>query len=372
MTGSSFYSQPIVELHLEPTDKCNARCPMCARRKQGGPLVDGVGQTDFSMQVYGALLVSPALSELQTLRLCGNLGDPILHPKLDKMIELAKSHWPEASIKLNTNGSIKSRDWWFDLGRFFQGKHDLVQFALDGFGEEFSRYRRGLSSDEVLKRAESFIRGGGRCQWVFHAFAHNEHQIVQAKKMSKHLGFESFVVKKTKRFFRSATSSWQSRFEVLDESGQVVDSLEPAKAAKHPLAVLESAQSAKEILSGCSITCRAKTRSSIYISAKGVVAPCCWVGGQVESDSSGALDLQEILKSHGGQKSLQLGSSQIEDILHGSEFLGALESSWDDSSGIHKRPRVCERICGQHEFGFRQQFEEPKSSHSAPAQSGLV
>ena len=34
--------EDIKSIHLEVTTKCQAKCPMCARRINGGPLLDGL------------------------------------------------------------------------------------------------------------------------------------------------------------------------------------------------------------------------------------------------------------------------------------------------------------------------------------------
>ena len=43
-----FYDKDIVGLHLEPTSKCNAKCPQCPRNVYGSNhLLDNLQEEDF-------------------------------------------------------------------------------------------------------------------------------------------------------------------------------------------------------------------------------------------------------------------------------------------------------------------------------------
>ena len=44
---------------------------------------------------------------------------------------------------------------------------------------------------------------GGIAQWDYIVFKHNEHQVEEARKLSKELGFFEFQIKKTSRFFKT-------------------------------------------------------------------------------------------------------------------------------------------------------------------------
>ena len=42
----------IKSIHLEVTSKCQARCPMCPRRLQGGPLLDSLYLEEITLDIF--------------------------------------------------------------------------------------------------------------------------------------------------------------------------------------------------------------------------------------------------------------------------------------------------------------------------------
>ena len=44
--------EDITSIHLEVTTRCQARCPMCPRRVNGGPELDGLDLTEISYQMF--------------------------------------------------------------------------------------------------------------------------------------------------------------------------------------------------------------------------------------------------------------------------------------------------------------------------------
>jgi hypothetical protein len=78
-------------------------------------------------------------------------------------------------------------------------------------------------------------------------YEHNEHQVDQCEQLAKSMGFNWFRAKVSKR-----TSS--------------VDWLKPPKGWTRP------------IVDHGPIKCFRDVEQSLYVSAKGVVHPCCWLG----------------------------------------------------------------------------------------------
>jgi hypothetical protein len=80
-------------------------------------------------------------------------------------------------------------------------------------------------------------------------FKHNEHQVDQAQQLARELGFKWFRAKVSRRFSSSPISFLQS----------------------------PSGWSNPTVTNG-SIECSALKEQSLYISSKGIIHPCCWLG----------------------------------------------------------------------------------------------
>ena len=54
------------------------------------------------------------------------------------------------------------------------GPRGRVVFAIDGLQDTLGTYRRNVSFDKVIANASAFIAAGGRAEWDFLVFEHNE------------------------------------------------------------------------------------------------------------------------------------------------------------------------------------------------------
>ncbi|MBF0528218.1 MAG: radical SAM/SPASM family putative metalloenzyme maturase [Deltaproteobacteria bacterium] len=87
-------------LFVEPTTRCNLRCRMCVKQDQAGCIEEG----DIAFETFQSLI--PAFAHVESLILTG-IGEPLLHPDLEKMISLARRYLPEESrIGFQTNGML--------------------------------------------------------------------------------------------------------------------------------------------------------------------------------------------------------------------------------------------------------------------------
>ena len=68
----------IKSIHLEVTSKCQARCPMCPRRLQGGPLLDSLYLEEITIDLFKKWFPLDFIQQLNHVYMCGNLGDPMI------------------------------------------------------------------------------------------------------------------------------------------------------------------------------------------------------------------------------------------------------------------------------------------------------
>lgn len=252
----------ITAVHLEVTSKCQAKCPMCPRRIQGGKLMPFMTIDDITYNQFKTWFQDDFIRQLKHLSFCGNLGDPIMSDHTLSIINHLRSLNPTMSIQMNTNGSARNTQWWMDLASL----NVKVVFGIDGLEDTHHLYRIDTSFKQIIKNAKIFIANGGDARWDMLVFAHNEHQVDDCHNLSKELGFSGFSVKHTSRF----KDKW---LDVLDDNGVPIYQLFPTSKSENMISKVK--QSEEEQLP--TITCKAKVDNQIYISATGNVSPCCWI-----------------------------------------------------------------------------------------------
>jgi hypothetical protein len=102
-----------------------------------------------------------------------------------------------------------------------------------------------------MNNAAAFIKAGGSAHWDMLVYEHNEHQVNIAEQVARDMGFTWFRAKVSKR---SSNISW----------------LQPPKSLIQP-----------PIVTG-TIDCYVLKEQSVYVSARGTVYPCCWLGNNSE------------------------------------------------------------------------------------------
>ena len=68
----------IRDIHFEITSKCQARCPMCPRRINGGVMNPLITLDEVDLNTFKSWFPVDFLKQLDSLFMCGNLGDPII------------------------------------------------------------------------------------------------------------------------------------------------------------------------------------------------------------------------------------------------------------------------------------------------------
>lgn len=249
-----YYRAPY-NLHLELTDKCNARCPMCKRTNP-----DGLGDSDLVQDLELSLdLIYKRFADYKFDRVnyCGNLGDPVIARDMLPIATFMSAR-SERQI-IHTNGSLRNESWWQTLAAI---PNLQVVFGIDGVDQSTHEfYRRGTSLEKILANATAFIAAGGDATWQFIVFDHNQHQVEQAQEISTHHGFRAFEILQTRRFAFSDT------FEYTYKNVPYILK-KPSTSEVH----LDFGELGD-------IRCAAKRNEEIFISADGQVWPCCYVAG---------------------------------------------------------------------------------------------
>jgi len=303
----------IRHIHLELTTRCQAQCPRCARNILGLEENPTLPDHDMSLDQFTTIFTDDFLKQLNHIMFCGNLGDSAIAKDFLPIVKHIQTINPDLHMRLSTNGSMRSADWWTQLANVTQGRLD-VWFALDGLEDTHEIYRRGTSWHKVIENATAYIKSGGPAYWQFIPFEHNQHQIGDCIKLSKQLGFAGFKVpqtvhanipsvykdgrviwikeshlKRANTVSNTANTAWQDvRQEIYNNVEQMKNGTEPYVPASPDL--LEAWPNTYQT----KLYCQTKKDASIFVAANGDAYPCCYTG-QFPRDMGGLPDVRKLI-----------------------------------------------------------------------------
>lgn len=129
------------KLFVETTTRCNLSCFMCVKQSEHRCIDEG----DLSEETFARLL--PAFPFAKALILNG-VGEPLLHPKLEDFIRLAKKHMPsEGWIGFQSNGLLLDESRAFSL---LEAGLDRICLSIDTISSDmFKRMRAGGELSDI-------------------------------------------------------------------------------------------------------------------------------------------------------------------------------------------------------------------------------
>lgn len=256
----------IKHLHVEASTYCNARCPLCPRSLYGYKVEGVYPEIHLSLSKLSDCLSK--FPDIDSINFNGNLGDPMMNPDILSLSTLKK-----CNINITTNGSIGNKETWEGLAN----NNIDVTFSIDGLEDTNHLYRQDVEWKKIMDRVDWFIGAGGQASWKFVIFKHNVHQIEEAKKLSKTLGFQNFYTEDHGRNHGPALNKdgtvthW-----ILPADGSlgpqdydVAAGIERYKQTHHNFFVEEKIYQ---------VSCYHKEAKSIYVDAQGRIGPCCYQG----------------------------------------------------------------------------------------------
>ncbi len=372
----------IKTVHLEITEKCNAACPMCARNINGGEDNPWLQNAELSLNDIITIFPTEFIKQITHMYMCGNYGDPIVAKDTLRVFKYFREVNPTIYLSMNTNGSARPKQWWKELAEIIGNGY--VIFSIDGLEDTNYLYRKNTIWEKIIENAGSFIDAGGNAHWEYIVFEHNEHQVEEARRLAEQMGFQKFQVKTSSRFFSSVSGSTKSYIKTIDRHGSEIVIREPRGAAYDNLYTKEMSSIAeekdiifptkKEDLLGklnpelfdsrspvqqhydsTPVTCKVKEEKSVYVSAEGILQPCCWVAGQMYNwyHTPKGSQIWSVINEVGKDKINALNYT-IEEILE-SGYFDLIEDSWSKSTCNDGKLQVCAKTCGSND-AFAHQY----------------
>jgi MoaA/NifB/PqqE/SkfB family radical SAM enzyme len=352
----------ITEYQLEITTYCNAACPQCPRNIQGSGINPHMPLVHLSRDAIDAAFSVDHCKNIRQVFFCGSYGDPIMHPEFLDILQDFRNKNPTLWLYVHTNGGVHNEQYWAEIATIMNG-YGQIDFGFDGLEDTLHLYRRNVQYSVAMRNAQAFIRAGGRAQWNYIVFRHNEHQVEQAKQLSEEYGFYNFLPRKTGRFYDHKNERAYPNWPVLDKNQKQIYTLEQPigdewqNPSVQKIQVLKQMHgSFKDYLQQTAIKCDASAGSKVVINAEGLVLPCNFFehnlhdarfydhaalpGANSVSFVNGENQVKELVNRY--RNKLDINKNSLEDIFK-SHFWSELVDRWSGPTKIME----CAITCGE-------------------------
>lgn len=348
------------QIHLEITNNCQAKCPMCSRNDHGGIENPLIQITNWTIEDFKNIITQEVLDQVDSIYFCGNYGDPLLNQDLILMCEYIRDNSEGIMVRIHTNGSIRSESWWRSLAKALPHRHNVI-FGIDGMEDTHSIYRIGTDYNKILRNASAFISAGGIAEWAFIVFEHNQHQVIQAEQTAYQYKFKRFSKKNSNRFMA------EPQFPVYNKNGETEYYIKPPTETTIKFIDRNILKNYKSIVRKSVIDCMSKHSGEVYIDAFKTLYPCCflaitpynhWESGVEFSHILSEISQQytELIYDFGGIQKLNTLHYSISEIIESDRY----QTLWNKYWTSHKLI-TCARTCGVNDISkSADQFIERK------------
>jgi MoaA/NifB/PqqE/SkfB family radical SAM enzyme len=347
----------VTEYQLEITSYCNAACPQCPRNNNGQGINPYLPLDHLSRGVVDQAFSTELCNTLTQVFFCGSYGDPIMHPEFLDILRDFRQKNPTLWLYVHTNGGVHEPEYWCEIAKIMNG-HGQIDFGIDGLEDTLHLYRKNVKYNKVIANAAAFINAGGRAQWNFIVFKHNQHQVEQVQQLGKQLGFSNVLIRKTGRFMNHTTLTEMPDWPV----GGTEFALEiPTHDQYRNQSMMflpklkEQYANIKEYFDTTPISCDALMGNKVAITAQGVVLPCNFFnhnlydarfhnnahpGSNELSTVDGKNQVRAFLEIY-GLDNLNINYHTLQEIFNNA-FWQDLVESWSNANRLFE----CAMTCG--------------------------
>lgn len=394
---SAFWNfEELDQLHIELTNGCNAACPMCVRFMNSSPLTrPDLKIQQITLDKFKEWLPREILTKCRLILFCGVHGDPCVAKDFLEICEYIAEVSPKTKVDVNTNGGMRTPDWWDKVGQLFSNKKEQewgITFSIDGLRKTNHLYRRNVVWEKLMQNVKAYNKHDNLSTWDYLVFAHNEHEVNKARKKAGKLGFTQFVPKKalgvdngkslkamsalnkkgTLDYWIHAPNNPEYRNlekPVGDEEYNHYEfdpkdywKMKNLKAKKQNFVdrvqtVYKNDLENKSFGSHdtCKIYCKSQNRRNdqkiykeVFIDCSGLVMPCCYLATHLNSTYTSLETLQAHahMNEYGWEK-FDLHNHTLKEILDQEHLDRVFADTWDKPSISEGKTLFCAMTCGR-------------------------
>ncbi|MDB4345052.1 radical SAM protein [bacterium] len=378
---------------VELTTHCNLKCPQCSRTDHKNNLnkMEWLPLTSVSLKDFMKWFPPTIIQSIGCIHFSGTYGDPGMCKDL---LEIVKYLALEGTcrISINTNGSMRDEEFWFNLAAWGGSRLQLI-FDVDGIDQEMhSFYRRGSDLNKVLDAIEVTSGTDANIKVLTVLFKHNQDYLEDIRNMVNER------VQKPIKFDEVEGNNFQhtgSKYEFLNENGEteileqvtrqdreqglerrsrrvrdhrhkdIVTNIKSNESNLLPIEdkpiIPQVVEPVKQKKKEYEINCLAVGENNIKVQASGMVSPCCYLSTSLERAAIYQKDqnTQYMITSTGKHadpkhplmqeyvdnwKDFNLHYSSIYDIMESTWFKEKLPGHWETpETACH----ACVKVCGK-------------------------
>jgi len=264
---------------IEPTTRCNLKCPMCLHA------FDKMQKPDMTLDQFKNIL--DQLPFLANVTLQG-IGEPFLNPDIFEMIDEAKKR--KIHVGLTTNATLLNKE---KKEKLVESDIDWVYISIDtAEKEKYEKIRRGASYEKTIDNIRNLIKTDNKINigfWVLmmEETAGDAGGIID---LAKDLGIKKIV-------FQNAVHNWGYHDF---KNNSVVDT-----NLKHLTEVIKDKSERPEIEININQRRGKKCHwpwRALYITCDGYLTPCCMQGSDPEIINFGNIFKTSVEKIVNNQK----------------------------------------------------------------------
>jgi hypothetical protein len=158
----------------------------------------------------------------------------------------------------------------------------------------------------------------------------------------------------------------KEKHQAVNRKGEKQQLLQKPKEVKYQNKALDKIEELKEkhgsleqYFDNVQISCKVAKENNMYLSAEGLVLPCCWVAGNMYKwwQKPGQNQVWELIQGSGGKDAFNASKHGIKAVLENDYFTKNLVDSWNKPNTHAGKPMVCSKTCGKEFDAFAEQFK---------------
>ena len=374
---SEDYKARKLTLDMELSSFCNARCPQCSRTDELNNVnkKEWIPLNQVSISKFKSWFPPKDLNNIKNFHFSGTFGDPGMCKDLYKIVSYIIDNSATARISINTNGSMRSTDFWWDIGAKGQNRLKVI-FDVDGIDQEMHNfYRRGTKLSKILNNMAAVLDTPANVNVFTVLFKHNQDYLHDIHDMCNKLGHITSFDWVEGNNFNSPI------YKFNDENGnplqlEQVTSDRPAINAVNldgsliPASVIDDSERKSRrvrdhrhiplIKDYTEIKCHAVERNNLKVSVDGLITPCCHLSPSLERfyvdgtwtnskntrvGHDNSKQISPIIQEYINNPTIyNLNHNSISDIVNSEWFNKSLPESWNN---LEDSCWGCKKVCGK-------------------------